>query len=1002
MRRWTAGLLTAIWLWPALAGAAAPLPLELPPPDLAPLIPLAAPPLDKPPVPLPEVSVPDPPHALPPLPAPPLAADLSGKPVAPLPLPRILACNPLGTFFGVASELLECGRARFQRDELEEGRAALEAAARGAGDRAVIREGRYWLAETLLRLGRYEPAERNLLLVAQEGPADELTAYATYALGWVALRLNDPARALARFDELRRGPAVPGFAPFVPHGRAVALYGLGRFEEAREAWQGLLKLSIPRPLAIEAAFWLGDTLGRVGAYKGAMENLQRFTGAGPHPLIETGILRLGWWTLAAGDALEAAKAFRWLLSAYPRATEWAWARVGLARALLALDDWPGAREEIRQLQAAAPGHPLVLPGLLILGRWAVERNAFEPAHAAAQEILALDLAPQDRAYALLLNGEAYRREGQSGEARGQFELVRDAQRGTPLGWAAALRLAQMDVEAREFARAAGESAEILKQPIPYDVRALALLLHADAAYRARDWETSAAGFRRFLSEFPGHPQAGAAALSLGWAELRRGNGAAARERWVAFARFFPADPRAPEALLLAAELAGEAGDARAKDLLDQLLARYPAYAQADVARLNRAILNLRSDRLREAREELTALVKQSPLSPFLGRTRLALGVALLALGRPEEAAREFKEALRQGQGALAHLGAGTAALSLRRWEEAGRELREARDAGTAAVSRAAEYGLVVLALNEGKRDEFNKTAGSILQSPPSQALLPPLLYVLAALAGEDKHWSEARALTLRLLTDYPGSDAADDALFRLGSRAAAGGQWTLAREAFQLLESRYPKSPLAEDIQLAFAEALFRGGALAEARGRLEAFVVSGSGDPGLPRALFLLAQAREGTGDRAAALKAYSRLVIDHPSSEWTPVARVAQGRLLLRGGRWDEARQALEQALAGSDESLAVEAAFMLGEGLRARGAQEDAIEVYLTAAYLAPASTWGHRALLGAGQSLAALKQPDAAAIVYRKLLAQPDVAADLSLHGPGVNPCSCLHKEGAAYG
>ena len=982
MKRRVAWLLTAIWLWPALAGAATPLPLELPPPDLAPLIPLAAPPLDKPPVPLPEVSVPDPPRALPVLPAPPLAADPSGKPVAPLSPPRLLACNPLGTVFGVASELLECGRARFQRDELEEARAALEGAVRGGGDRAVIREARYWLAETLLRLGRYEPAERNLLLVAQEGPADELTAYATYALGWVALRLNDPARALGRFDQLRRGAPVPGLAPFVTHGRAVALYGLGRFEEGREAWQGLLKLSIPRPLAIEAAFWLGDTLGRVGAYKGAVENLQRFTGAGPHPLIETGILRLGWWTLAAGDALEAAKAFRWLQSAYPRTTEWAWARVGLARALLALGDWPGAREEIRQLQAAGPGHPLVLPGLLILGRWAVEHNAFEPAHAAAQEILALDLAPQDRAYALLLNGEAYRREGQGSEARGQFELVRDTQRGTPLGWTAALRLAQMDVEAREFSRAAGESAEILKQPLPYDVRALALLLHAEAAYRARDWDACAAGFRRFLSEFPGHPQAGAAALSLGWAELRRGNGAAARERWVAFARFFPADPRAPEALLLAAELAGEAGDSGAKDLLDQLLARYPAYAQADVARLNRAILNLRSDRIREAREELTALVKQSPLSPFLGRTRLALGVALLALGSVEEAEREFKEALQQGEGALAHLAVGSAALARRRWDAAARELTEARDAGTASLSRAAEYGLVALAFNEGKRDEFRKAAASLLQSPPSPSLMPPLLYVLAALALEDGKWSEARALTLRLPNDYPGSDAADDALFRLGTGASAGGQWALAREAFQLLEDRYPKSPLAEDVRLGLAEALLRSGTAAEARGRLEAFVVSGSGDPQLPRALLLLAQAREATADRAGALEAYTRLVTDYPRSEGIPTVRMAQGRLLLEAGRWDEGRQALERALAGPDEAVAVEAAFTLGEGFRARGAQEDAVEAYLTAAYLAPASAWGRRALLGAGQSFAALKQTESAVIVLRKLLAQPELAPELA--------------------
>jgi TolA-binding protein len=902
--------------------------------------------------------------------------------VAPLPPPRILACNPLGTVFGVASELLECGRARFQRDELEEGIAALEGAVHRASDRAVVREARYWLGETLLRLGRYEPGERNFLLVAQEGPADELTAYATYDLGWVALKLNDPARALARFDEGRRGAPIVALAPFVAHGRAVALYGLGRFEEAREIWQGLLRLSIPRPLALEVAFWLGDTLGRVGEAKVAVDNLQRFTAAGPHPLIETGILRLGWWNLAAGNALDAAKAYRWLLSAYPRTPEWAWARVGLARALLALGDWPGAREEIRQLQAAARGHALVLPGLFILGRWAVEHEAFEAAHALAQEILTLDLAPQDRAYALLLNGEAYRRESQSGEARSQFELVRDAQKGTPLGWAAALRLAQMDLETREFSRAAGESAEILKQPLPYDVRALALLLHAEAAYRARDWEASAAGFRRFLSEFPGHPQAGAAALSLGWAELRRGNGAAARERWVAFARFFPADPRAPEALLLAAELAGEAGDLGARDLLDQLLARYPSYAQADVAHLNRAILDLRAGRSREAREELAGFLKRSPLSPFVGRARLALGTAFLALGSVEEADREFREALQQGQGALAHLGAGTAALSLRRWEEAGRELAEARDAGTTPVSRAAEYGLVALALNEGKKDEFRKAAPSVLQSLPSLSLMPPVLYVLAALAVDDKQWSDARVLTLRLLNDYPESDPADDAIFRLGAGASADGQWALAREAYQLLEDRYPKSPLAEDIRLGLAEALVRSGAATEARGRLEAFVVSGSTDPRLPKALFLLAQARQAAGERAAAAEAYTRLVRDYPSSEWTPAAWIPLGRLLLLARRWDEGRQVLERALAGPDEATAVEAAFTLGEGFRARGTQEDAVEAYLTAAYLAPASAWGRRALLGAGQSFAALKQTESAVIVLRKLLAQPELAPELA--------------------
>jgi len=51
-------------------------------------------------------------------------------------------------------------------------------------------------------------------------------------------------------------------------------------------------------------------------------------------------------------------------------------------------------------------------------------------------------------------------------------------------------------------------------------------------------------------------------------------------------------------------------------------------------------------------------------------------------------------------------------------------------------------------------------------------------------------------------------------------------------------------------------------------------------------------------------------------------------------------------------------------------------------MTAAYLAPESTSGRRGLLAAGRVFAAQKQPEAATIVYRKLLAQSNVPAELA--------------------
>ena len=126
MSRWPRALVAVTALLGWAAGASAATTLKLPPPDLSGLVPLAALPLDKPPVALPAVPLPPPPQGLPELPPPRPVADAAQRPVVPLAPPRMLACNPLGTVLRVASELLECGRARYQREELEEAREAFD------------------------------------------------------------------------------------------------------------------------------------------------------------------------------------------------------------------------------------------------------------------------------------------------------------------------------------------------------------------------------------------------------------------------------------------------------------------------------------------------------------------------------------------------------------------------------------------------------------------------------------------------------------------------------------------------------------------------------------------------------------------------------------------------------------------------------------------------------------------------------------------------------------
>jgi TolA-binding protein len=962
------------------AARAAEMSFTLPPPDLASVLPLVLPALDKGPVAGGPMSLPPSPRPVPPLPPARIVVDLTQIPLAPAPPPRFLACNPLGTVFGVASELVECGRARFQRNELEEAREALENAVKKNTERELLREARYWLAETLIRLKQTEGVEQTLLLAIQDDPRSDIAYYGGLTYGMVLLNAAQPARALVTFDNILKAGAPPEVVPWARHGRALALYGLGRFPDAREAWTGLLALSLPRSVAAESQFWLGDTLGRLGDYKNAVARLSSFTARGPQLNIESGLLRQAWWSRAGGQPLEAVQTYRGLLSAYPKLSEILWARAGLTLALLDIGDYAAALDEARRLEQADAKGTLGLPVLLAVDRWATEKHRGEEGRTLSRELLGKSLEPDVRAYVVLLGAELEAR--QLSESRSAFELV-VSNPGTPaLGWYAGYRLAQLDIEGREFGQAQARLDALLRQPLDAEVRAAVLALGGEAAYAARDWDQAADRYGRFLADYGSSPEAPSVQLALGWTQFRRGRHEEARKLWSQFATSQAKDPRAPGALLLASEIAARSGDtAGAQSLLDGLIQRYPEGEHAEVVRLNRAILLLRAGKGAGTVSDLTTLVRRAPLSPYIGRMRLALAAALMADGKPGDATRELTAALAQGEGAAAHLGLGRIAFDRKQWEEAEREFVEARDGGPTAIAAAAEYGIAAVLWNQGKREDFNRFATALLGRPADATTTPYVLGATAVVAADEQKWKEARAATQRLVKEFPASDATPAVLAQVGASAGRGGEWTLASDVLQTLATRYPTHGAAREVRLDYAEALVRTGAIAEARSRLQALVdVSPAQDPALPRALLLLGRSYETAGDQAQALDLYARVTRDYPA--WESAATLGQARVAMIDGKWAEAQPLFERALSARDVQVATEAAYRLGEGYRAAGRHQQAVDAYMTAAYVAPDTPLGRRALLGAGQSFAVLKQPDFAVIVYKKLLASSGVETELA--------------------
>ena len=980
--------LALLALWIGLAGAT-PLPLIPPPPDLAPLVGFVAAPLDKPPV-LADAPLPPPPVDLPALPSAAIVPPAAEKPTAFVQPPRALPC--IGAWTGVASESLECGRARFQRGEYDEAARALENAAKGGADPDVLRESRYWLGETYYRLGRIEQADWAFRQVVQDGTRTEWRVWALHSSGWTALRIGDATRARDAFSGVLGGAAPAPIEPWARHGLALAQYALGRHADAVQTWTQLLERGAPTALARDALFWHGEALGRVGEPGRAEADLRRFVDGGAHPLLATAQLRLGWWALAAGHAPEALPAFRAAVPAVG-VNERDFAQAGLALALLAKGDFAAARDAAAVL--GARNSSLTVPLLFRLIRAAADTPQTADVDAIVQDALAANLTPAARAWVLVTKGEIDRGKGNRDEARTQFELARQAATATPAAAAqATFRLARVNFELREFQQALTDlSALASSRALPPDLRAAALLLQGEAAYQAGDYAASGTAFRRSLVEFPGSPEAPMVRQAVAWTSLRQGRADVARREFLEFVRATPDNPNAADALELAAELALNAGKYdEGKELLDRVVQTYPTHPRADFARINRAILMVRTGDAAGAKAALTDWLGRAPFPALFGRAHAALAVALIDTNDIAGAQKELALAQKEGLGAFASAGAGTIALMQKRWDDAVKRFEDARDAGTPDVVAAADYGIAVAGVANGKLRDFKKPAIAALAAVPpgprGAARAGTLLYVLTGIAVEEKDWPDALARARRLVNEQPVHEAADDALERVAAGAAQALAWPTASQADTLLRQKYPDSPFAPGARLRLAEAMVETGKASEARAEVEK-IVAETPDDG--KAILLLARVREAAGDRAGALEAYSRAARDSRGAEWSTAALMGHARLLVQDQRWDQARAVVDRLLRSEDPAVAAEAAQIMGDAYAGEGDVLAAAEYYLSAAYIAPTSPPGRRGLLGAARAFTALKQPEPAANACRKLLTQSDLPNDLAA-AARQGPCS----------
>jgi len=611
-----------------------------------------------------------------------------------------------------------------------------------------------------------------------------------------------------------------------------------------------------------------------------------------------------------------------------------------------------------------------------------------------------------------------------------------------------LDLARTDLAAGAFAQALSRAETVLRARVSPGLRATALVLAGDAAYGMGAYRLAAERYNEALLSDELPPDAPHATLALGWAELRLGRREDARRTWMRAARQFPADPNAPTALILAAELSAQTGETVvARKLLDRVLEGHPASPDAEIARLSRSIMAMRDGRTQEAARDLRLLARSGGPSVPAERRKLLDGLMATGAQAGPEHQMLLTNRYAAGQAGLTATdgrprgGEGATAPGTEGMLE--RFAAPFLDgAGDPETTPRVLHALLLVAVEDKAWPEVETLASRLVDRFPSYPPAPELLVRVAGQAASEQQWpivrtsyeyaiarsrtaalapqaqvdfaealfrtgdaARARVELTRFVDTTPRAQEAPRALYLLAGVNEALDEPREALAAYDRLRRTFPRAEWTTQSLLPHARLLQHAiGRQKEARALLENIVQHTEGEE-LAEASFRLAQVLAAEGEHPRAVDWYMAAAYGTAErSRWYRPALLGAGRSLGALKRTQAAlamyrnilpstpigplprdgRPTPELVAQVEDPDVVAEAAYHIAEITRAAGRHDEAVDMYLTAAYLAPASQG--RALMGAVRSLVALGDRASAEAVFRRLVessgAEPEILTQAS--------------------
>jgi TolA-binding protein len=647
-----------------------------------------------------------------------------------------------------------------------------------------------------------------------------------------------------------------------------------------------------------------------------------------------------------GSAQEAFADFRSTFPAHSRAPE---ALFYEARALLAMDKGAAAARRLERLQAGYPAHPLAERAQLRLGRYFFEQGADEDARRTLRRVLSGRGPPERAPEARFLLGRLAQRQGRPAEALEQFRAVSETYPDAEAAPRALYQVASVHLQQGRTAEAA-DALERLARRYPEDPkagslglalaevyfdlerygevlgeldqrraaletqsdRARAAFLRAEALRRQGGRRSEAANaYQRYLERFAGSADTRAARYGLALLRYRR------EEHSRAAALFARVAEEAPDSAGV------ENGDASAD--MRERAAYLGAVSRAEAGEAGAAA------------EAFAAFVRRFPQSPRRADAQYRRGRALLAAGRPAEAARVLGR-LRPGEAPEDFEAAAEARyVRSRALREDGQNaeaiaaLEDALAAGLPAEMAAqARFERGQLLLGAGRPAEAaDAFAAYRRQAPEGERAAEARYYEAEGRYRAGAFQTAARGYQ-RYLDEHPNGDYAGAAQYGLGWASFQQADYAAAARAFERFLSR----PDARARSTYLSDALLRLGDSYYARRRFaeaERAYARAEGDA-RDYALYQTGQVRSRTDDLGGAVAAWRELVEKFPESELREEARFQIGQARFQQERYDDAVRAWRALLeGGAGGALAAKAQYSIGDALYNAGRQNAAARAY-----------------------------------------------------------------------